>query len=225
MKTHYGRLIGDVFYYIFIVVSIFSGMAIVFHSTARAFVYKEIVKLSDLRGEIEGPQKFKQKLDAIGLKFSDLNPQILVRKRSRELLVLSENLVIATYPVGIGRNPVGIKLNAKDAKTPEGNYHICQKDKKHHFHLFLQLNYPAPDDARRGSVQMLLKPGEEEKIMEAWNGNSVPPVDTALGGPLGIHGFGAESNWTSDGSISMHNAHLEEIFWLLATGTPVAIVP
>jgi hypothetical protein len=46
-----------------------------------------------------------------------------------------------------------------------------------------------------------------------------------LGGNLGIHGFGAESNWTKDGSIAMHNRDIEEIFWVLATGTQVAILP
>ncbi len=224
MKQHPGRVIGDIIFILFASTSILSFFAIVL-TPARHFVWKEIIKLGDLRGQKGGPLIFRQKLKDAGLTFKEFEPQILIRKRSRELVVLSENLVIATYPIGIGKNPVGIKLNGKDGKTPEGHYHICRKDDQHRFHLFMQLNYPAPDDARRGSVQQLLKAGEEQKIIDAWDNNGVPPVNTALGGPLGIHGFGAESNWTADGSISMHNAHLEEIYWILASGTPVAIVP
>lgn len=224
MKTHYGRLIGDIFFYCFAVSSIVSLLAILL-TPARGFVWQELLKLRDLRGKQSGPLRFNQRLNELDLKLNEVNPQILIRKRSREMLILSENLVIATYPVGIGKNPIGIKLNGKDGKTPEGQYYVCGKNDFHHFHLFLQLNYPSPDDAKRGSVQQLLKHDEEEEIVNAWNNHESPPVNTALGGPLGIHGFGAESNWTSDGSISMHNAHLEEIYWLLATGTPVAIVP
>ncbi|GAB4272667.1 MAG: hypothetical protein Kow0029_11560 [Candidatus Rifleibacteriota bacterium] len=225
MRMHPGRLLGDIFFYCLATVSIISLILILVNPGARNFVWSEIAKLSDMRGQISGPERFKHRLDELGLKLEDLTPHILIRKRSRELMVLSDNLLIATYPVGLGKNPIGIKLNGKDAKTPEGQYHICAKDSNFKYHLFLQINYPSPDDAKRGSVQQLLKPGEEKKIIEAWNKNLVPPADTALGGPIGIHGFGAESNWTSDGSIAMHNFHIEEIFWILATGTPVAIVP
>lgn len=224
MKKHYGRIIGDVFFYCFVAISIICIIAILV-TPARGFVWKELQKLQDIRGQVEGPQRFMKKLNDLDLKFSELTPQLLIRKRSRQMLVLSDNLVIATYPVGIGKNPVGIKLNGKDGKTPEGQYYVCKKDDAFHFHLFLQLNYPSPDDAKRGSVQRLINHHEETAINESWNLHLPPPADTALGGPLGIHGFGAESNWTDDGSISMHNAHLEEIYWLLATGTPVAIVP
>ena len=223
-KRHWGRLIGDIFFFCFMFVSVASFMAIVL-TPARGFVWNELLKLGDLRGEVGGPLRFQEKLKKLGLEPDEIKPSILVRKRSRELILLSENLVIATYPVGIGVNPIGIKLNGTDGKTPEGQYYLARKEARHRFHLFLQLNYPAPDDARRGSVQQILKPGQEEMIINAWDRNQVPPTDTPLGGPLGIHGFGAESNWTGDGSIAMHNAHLEEIFWILATGTPVAIVP
>jgi murein L,D-transpeptidase YafK len=224
MKIHLGRLIGDIFYYCFCVISIFSFILIM-ATPARGFVWDELKKLTDIRGEQSGPVRFRRKLDEIGLSLEEIKPEILIRKRNRELVVLSENLVLATYPVGLGRNPMGIKLNGADEKTPEGQYYVCGKDDQYKYHLFLQINYPAPDDAKRGSVQQLLKPGQEKKILEAWNKHEPPPTDTSLGGPLGIHGFGAESNWTRDGSIAMHNFHLEEIFWILATGTPVAIVP
>ena len=45
-----------------------------------------------------------------------------------------------------------------------------------------------------------------------------------MGGPIGIQGFGADSNWTH-GSIAMHNKDIEELFWNIPIGTPVVIIP
>ena len=224
MKEHAGRIIGDVFFYCFVVISVIS-ISLVLFTPARSFVYNELKKLADIRGKDSGPLRFKNKISKFGFDLKDLKPELIIKKRSRELAVVSENFILATYPIGLGKDPHGIKLKRNDGKTPEGLYYICKKDDSYKYHLFLQINYPAPDDAKRGSVQQILKPGEEKQIVEAWNKHKVPPQKTALGGPLGIHGFGAESNWTEDGSIAMHNYHLEEIYWILATGTPVAIIP
>lgn len=224
MKNHLGRIFGDVFFYCFSFFSIIS-LILILITPARGFVWQELTKLNDIRGKERGPAAFKKRLENLGLTLEEVTPQLLIRKRNRELVVLSDNLVLATYPIGIGKKSIGIKLNSKDEKTPEGNYLICAKKEAYKYHLFLQINYPSPDDAKRASVQKILKPGEEIKIDEAWNNGLVPPADTALGGPLGICGFGAESNWTNDGSIAMHNVHIEELFWILATGTAVSIVP
>ena len=217
-------LLGDYFFYCFTVLSLITVAGIVF-TPAKGFLYEEFIKSLDPKGQKRAIEVFDQKLAAAGLSREIFNPTLLIRKRSRELLVLSDDILVATYPVGIGRATIGIKLNGKDQKTPEGQYYICRKDAENRFHLFLQINYPSPDDAKRGAVQQIIKAGEEERIEAAWENNSCPPTDTALGGPLGIHGFGAESSWTTDGSISLHNIHIEELFWNIATGTSVAILP
>ncbi len=217
-------ILGDYFLYLFTVFSIIVSSIVVF-TPLRGFIIDEFVRPFDYKGRERSIGSFDQKLAAAGLSRETFNPFVLIRKRSRELLVLSDDIVVATYPVGIGRATIGIKLNAKDQKTPEGQYYICRKDENNRFHLFLQINYPAPDDAKRGAVQQIVKAEEEARIEKAWQENVCPPVDTALGGPIGIHGFGAESSWTNDGSISMHNPHIEELFWNIATGTSVAILP
>lgn len=217
-------ILGDYFFYAFATLSIICLIAI-FSTSARLFLVNEFEKSLDFKGQKRSVEAFQKKLEAAGISPENFNPQILIRKRSREMLVLSDDIVVATYPVGLGRATIGIKLNGKDQKTPEGQYYVCRKDPENRFHLFLQINYPSPDDAKRGAVQQIIRAAEEEKIVAAWESNSCPPTDTALGGPLGIHGFGAESSWTSDGSISMHNIHMEELFWNVATGTSVAILP
>ncbi len=217
-------ILGDYFFYAFAAFS-FVIIAGIMLTPAKKFLFDEFIKSLDRKGQQRACSIFDQKLQAAGLSRELFNPMILIRKRSREMLVLSDDIIVATYPVGIGRATIGIKLNAGDQKSPEGQYYICNKDPENRFHLFLQINYPSPDDAKRGAVQQIIKPGEETKIEAAWEKNACPPTDTALGGPLGIHGFGAESSWTTDGSISMHNIHIEELFWNIATGTSVAILP
>ncbi len=217
-------ILGDYCFYLFVLCSL-SATLLIFFTPARQFLYEQFIRMLDIKGRQRALVEFDRKLEAAGISRELFNPMILIRKRSREMLVLSDDTVVATYPVGLGRATIGIKLNARDQKTPEGQYFVCKKDDQNRFYLFLQINYPAPDDAKRGAVQQIIKPGEEARIEHAWQTNSCPPTDTALGGPLGIHGFGAESSWTNDGSISMHNVHIEELFWNIATGTSVAILP
>lgn len=216
--------LGDCFYYSFMALTIITVLAVIF-TPAKYFLWQEFSQSRDYMGRNRALAAFDEKLAAVGLTREEFSPRILVRKRSRELLVLSDNILVTSYPVGLGRNPSGIKLDGKDLKTPEGNYYICNKDDQHRYRLFLQINYPSPDDARRGTVQQIILPSEEEKIMKAWENNVPPPADTALGGNIGIHGYGSESNWTLDGSASMHNIHIEELFWNIENGTPVALVP
>lgn len=216
--------LGDCFYYSLMLLTIVSLLSVTF-TPAKTFLWQELMQSRDYKGRSRAIAAFDAKLVAVGLSREEFSPRILVRKRSRELLVLSDNTLVTSYPVGLGRNPSGIKLDGKDLKTPEGNYHICYKDDQHRYRLFLQINYPSPDDARRGTVQQIILPSEEEKIMKAWEDNVPPPAGTALGGSIGFHGYGSESNWTLDGSVSMHNIHMEELFWNIENGTPVAFVP
>ena len=217
-------LLGDYFFYTFSTLATICFLAVIL-TPARSFVINDFYRQLDKNGRDRAIAVFDKRLDELGLSRADFNPQILIRKRNREMLVLSDDQVVASYPVALGRSPVGIKLRGNDQKTPEGQYYICARVEGHRYHLFLQINYPSPDDAKRGSVQQIIRPGEEARIESAWQQMISPPDNTALGGPLGIHGFGAESNWTNDGSIALHNIHIEELFWNIATGTPVAIIP
>ena len=217
-------LLGDYFFYTFSTLSIICILAVLL-TPARSFIIADLYQQLDKNGKERALAAFSEKLDRAGIERTDFRPQLLIRKRSREMLVLSDDIIVASYPVSLGRSPVGIKLRGDDQKTPEGQYYICNKIEGHRYHLFLQINYPSPDDAKRGAVQQIIKPGEEARIEAAWQQVLPPAADTALGGPLGIHGFGAETNWTTDGSIGLHNIHVEEIYWNIATGTPVAIIP
>lgn len=217
-------MLGDYFFYAFSTLFLLCFFAVIL-TPARNFLIADLYQQLDINGRERALLSFAKKLAAAGLERDDFSPQLLIRKRNRELLVLSDDIIVASYPVGLGRSPVGIKLRGSDQKTPEGQYYVCDKSEDHRYHLFLQINYPSPDDAKRGSVQQIIRSSEEARIESAWQQMKPPPTNTALGGPLGLYGFGAETNWTTDGSVALHNIHIEELYWNLATGTPVAIIP
>jgi glycosidase len=175
--------LGDWFLYGVTALFVLTLVGVLF-THARYFVVDELMRSQDFKGQKRAVDEFEKKLRAVGIAREQFNPSILIRKRNREMLVLSGDIIVATYPVGLGRASIGIKLNGKDQKTPEGQYYICDKDRDFRFHLFLRLNYPSPDDAKRGSVQQIVRPSEEATITEAWEKNLCPPTDTALGGPL-----------------------------------------
>jgi murein L,D-transpeptidase YafK len=216
--------LGDYFFYGFAVLSVLAIMASV-ATPARGLLLDEFSRLLDHKGKVRSLAEFDKKLEYAGISRADFVPEIRIVKRSREMRVFSNSKLVATYPIGLGRATIGTKQNATDQKTPEGMYYVCDKDENNRYHLFLQINYPSGIDAERALVQDVIKNSEYEILVGAWQNKITPPVNTGLGGPLGIHGFGAESSWTTDGSISMHNVHVEELFWNVEKGTPVAILP
>lgn len=215
--------IANSFYYSLIILAIISIVAVIF-TPARSFLAYELKRSARCAREL-AIKSFDKKLALAGKCRQTFEPVIMIRKSRRELVVLSGSIPVVSYPAGFGRSPAGIKLNADDNRTPEGNYYVCYKTERHRYGLFLQINYPSPDDARRGVVQQLIVPGEKKELIEAFENREIPNPNTALGGNIGIHGYGAESNWTIDGSVSLHSRHMEELYWNIPKGTPVAIVP
>ena len=217
--------LGDYFFYGF---AIFSAVVLIagFTTPARAVLLDEFGRFLDPKGKLRATEEFEKKLAIAGIDRATFKPKIKIIKRNRELQVLSsDNVMVAHYPVGLGRASIGAKQTAKDQKTPEGEYSICKKDENNRYHLFLQITYPSLKDAQYGSVNNVIQHSEYTKIVDAIKNREAPPTNTKLGGPIGIHGFGAESSWTTDGSISLHNVHIEELYWNVENGTPVVIVP
>ncbi len=224
MNKKFVTLAGDYFFYGFLIFCLLVTVAC-FANPTRGFLLDEFSKFLDHKGKVRALTEFDKKLAFHGLSRDEFKPELRIIKRNRELQVLSNNKIIAAYPIGLGRATIGAKYSATDQKTPEGNYKICHKDEAFKYHLFLQINYPSNIDAERGFLQQIIKHSEYNKIVESWNNETIPPHNTNLGGKLGIHGYGAESSWTTDGSISMHNHHIEELYWNIEEGTMVAILP
>lgn len=159
---------------------------------------------------------------------------IFIDKSERRLVAQDGRGWRETFRVALGFEPVGDKEIEGDGRTPEGEFYVCSRVRHDRFHRFLGLSYPAPEDAHRGKALGLLMPIEFRSILRAWTHREPPPWRTALGGKVGIHGYGRRSDraalhaagedWT-DGCIAVSNDEIERIHGHIRVGTRVVIVP
>jgi murein L,D-transpeptidase YafK len=137
--------------------------------------------------------------------------RILVVKSSHTLTLMAKGHPLKVYDVALGRGASGPKERVGDHKTPEGLYFIDQKNAQSRFHLSLHVSYPNASDRERASAQRL-NPGGDIMVHGvqdrfAWLGALQHQVD-----------------WT-DGCIAVTNPEIEEIWRLVAVGTPIEIQP
>lgn len=132
--------------------------------------------------------------------------QIQVFKRKRRMYLLSDGKVLKHYKIGLGGNPVGKKQFEGDGKTPEGLYFINRQNPNSAYHLSLGVSYPNDEDRAFAAAQGR-KPG----------------------GDIMIHGRAGKNkgrgrDWTA-GCIAVKDEEIEEIYAMVAVGTPIFIYP
>ncbi len=170
-------------------------------------------------------QKEPVRIDYLAPVSGITNPEIYVYKEKRRLYVIQANVLVRDYPVGLGSNPTGDKERAGDGRTPEGDFVILRKDTAGRMSKTLGLSYPGKQHAEKAFFAGLLTPSELKEIVLAGERKAAPPSTTKLGGGICIHAGGAQRDWTDDGSISLYNSDMEELFQLASTGTPVHVRP
>jgi murein L,D-transpeptidase YafK len=152
------------------------------------------------------------------------NPRIVVIKSKRRLELYSERVLVRTYKMGLGLNPVPDKKLQGDRATPEGEFYVFAKNDKSAFYLSLGISYPNVEDAERGSRDGLISRSQHDAIVKAVKRKATPPQNTALGGDIYIHGNGSSSDWTW-GCVALENEEVKELFDAVPVGTPVIIKP
>lgn len=129
--------------------------------------------------------------------------RIFVSKGCRLLYLLKEGKAFRRYPIELGFNPVGSKLREGDGRTPEGDYIIDYHNPQSRYFLSLHISYPNLEDKMRAN-ELELTPGFD--IM--------------------VHGTNEDKlgvkDWTH-GCIAVENSFMQEIFELVADGTPIWI--
>jgi len=136
--------------------------------------------------------------------------RILILKSAHTMELLSHGQVLTTYKVALG-DPNGPKVQRGDRKTPEGVYFIDGKNPHSLFHRALHLSYPNAADRERAR-KLGVSPGGDIEIhglpaQYAWMGAAHRTID-----------------WTT-GCIAVTNPEIDEIWDLVAVGTPVEIRP
>jgi len=142
---------------------------------------------------------------------------VLVEKSKKRLTIFYDRQPIKSYPLVLGSNPTGDKLNEGDNKTPEGIFHLRDRYPHPDWSKFLWLDYPT-SEAWREHFQAKLT-GKLNWLLP-------------IGGQVGIHGvpLGQDSlidqntDWTW-GCISLKNRDIDEIYNFVTAGTLIEIIP
>jgi murein L,D-transpeptidase YafK len=134
---------------------------------------------------------------------------ILVDKSDRALTLFSRGAPLKSYlGLQLGDAPIGPKRFEGDERTPEGRYTIDYRNPRSAYHLSLHISYPDAAD-RAYAAARGYSPGGEIFIH---------------GQPNGLAEGRESGDWT-DGCISVSNAEIEELWRLVADGTPIEITP
>jgi murein L,D-transpeptidase YafK len=165
--------------------------------------------------------------------FASERVELLIDRSEHQLIVKKEGVTLRTFKVALGSGGRKAKQRSGDRKTPKGSYQITKVRESGRFHMFMQLNYPNMEDAKRALKNKLITYHDYRSILDAHTYGKLPPQNTPLGGAIGIHGIGYETkdkleiheiaDWTQ-GCIAVRNAEIEELSRFVHVGTKVTII-
>jgi murein L,D-transpeptidase YafK len=134
---------------------------------------------------------------------------IIVYKSNRKMLVFSNDQLLKTYKISLGRQPKGAKEIEGDKKTPEGIYFINDKNPNSSYHKNLSISYPNKDN-----IEIANRLGK------------------LAGGDIKIHGlrnkigfigkFHRWFDWTL-GCIAVTNNEIDELYQTVKIGARIEI--
>ncbi|MFT7235402.1 MAG: murein L,D-transpeptidase YafK [Methylophagaceae bacterium] len=158
---------------------------------------------------------------------------LLLLRSTNTLYVKKGRFILKSFKVALGSGGRYAKLREGDGRTPTGKYKIMQIRESGRFHLFMQLNYPNIQDAKRALIEKNITQAEYRLVLDAHIFGRQPPQNLMLGGAIGIHGIGLENkekvkihqniDWT-EGCIALRNAEVEELSEYVSVGTVINIV-
>jgi len=152
------------------------------------------------------------------------NPRAVVLKSKRLLHLFDGDVLVRSYPIDLGRSPVGPKRVEGDGRTPIGRFHLVSKNADSPYHRFLGIDYPNIEAVEWGLDKGVISRGEAAGIRGAIAQGQCPDWGTALGGGIGIHGKRRGEDWTA-GCIALSDEQVEELFSVLRIGDPVEVLP
>jgi len=136
---------------------------------------------------------------------------VLIHKKDHVLELLAGGKVIRSYKVALGQGGLAPKVRQGDARTPEGHYRISARLAASQYHRALLISYPNAEDRRR-AARLGVSPGGDIMIHGLPNGQGYIGAAHRL------------VDWTL-GCIAVTDPEIEEIWKLVALGTPVEIRP
>ncbi|WP_220186695.1 murein L,D-transpeptidase family protein [Moraxella lacunata] len=138
--------------------------------------------------------------------------KIVVRKADREMDVFYQGNFLKTYPISLGKNPIGHKEFEGDMKTPEGVYAINDRNANSGYHKNLGISYPNEADIAYAKAHGKLA-GGAIKIHGIKNG---------LGDIIGANHL--LKDWTH-GCIAVTDPEIDELFVAVVEDAMIEILP
>ena len=165
--------------------------------------------------------------------YDDDKISLLLSQSTHTLYVKKGRFILKSYKVALGSGGRGGKIREGDERTPIGEYRITEVRSSDRFHLFFRLNYPNIQDAKRALNEKLITREDYRDVLDAHIFGHQPPQNLVLGGAIGIHGIGVETeerlkihqniDWTQ-GCIALRNEEVEELSRYVSVGTEIKIV-
>jgi murein L,D-transpeptidase YafK len=136
---------------------------------------------------------------------------VVVYKRERILQLKRAGRVLETFPIALGREPVGHKRQEGDGRTPEGVYTLDWRNPDSRFYRAIHISYPREGEAVQ-AIRWGVSPGGQIMLHGLPNGVSAERI----GHP--------RRDWT-DGCIALTNEQIDEIWARVEDGTTIIIYP
>lgn len=136
---------------------------------------------------------------------------VVVYKSERILQLKQKGRVLKSFPISLGREPIGTKLREGDGRTPEGVYTLDWRNPNSRFYRSIHVSYPRAGDLEP-ATRWGVSPGGQ--IMLHGLPNDVRPE--RIGNP--------RRDWT-DGCIALTNEEIDEIWTWVEDGTTIIIYP
>lgn len=111
-------------------------------------------------------------------------------------------------------------------RTPEGTFFVTRRNAGSQYYRAFVISYPSPIHALRGLDAGIITQADYEAIVRAHQEGREPPQGTRLGGLIELHGSGSgrRTAWTR-GCIALRNVHMDDLWEIVAVGTPIVIEP
>jgi len=136
---------------------------------------------------------------------------IVVVKEERRMYLYRNGKVESSFPVSLGKNPVGHKIEKGDNRTPEGTFRIDRKLCSPKYYRSLCISYPRPQDIEAAKKRGV-NPGGSITIhaQPTWNADG--------------HGdaYTLSHNWTQ-GCVAVTNSAMRQLWYAVREGVPVTI--
>ena len=134
---------------------------------------------------------------------------VRVDKSDRRLELIGDGKVLRSYSIALGGDPLGHKHQEGDQRTPEGRYVLDWRNPNSIAHKSIHISYPNADDLAAAKARnvdaggMIMIHGQPNGF--GWWGWLLQLVD-----------------WT-DGCIAVTDSDMDEIWAMVADGTPIEI--